>query len=171
MHISWLQSKHPSLKGDQLQIPQGIHIEALTCGQEHGVYHHWSLSELQNTRTKVLIPPDIDQACCKHPCGSGPATVWVGSDPADPAVCACTMHKAVHSQQLKYSSHTSGLRPVTDFRQVDTIRPMDAPGALERRLLAWDPTQQTLRCVPVRCTRPYTASSSNIRPTQAVSDL
>jgi hypothetical protein len=171
MHISWLQRKHPSLKGDQLQIPQGIHIEALTCGTEHSVYHLWSLRGLQNTSTHVLIPLDMDQAWCNCPWGVGPASVRMGSDPTDPAECACMVHKAVHSQQLQYSSNTSGLRPVTDFRQVDTIRPMDAPGALDRRLFAWDPTQQTLQSVPVLCTRQYTASSSNIRPTQAVSDL
>ena len=154
MHICWLQRKHPSLKGDQLQTPQGIHIEALTCGQEHSEYHLWSLSGLQNTSTEVFIPLDIDQACCKRPCSSGAASVCVGSDPTDPEECAGTMHKAVDRQQHKHSSNTRGLQPGTDFRQVDTLRPMDAAGALEQRLFAWDPTQQTLRSVQVRCTRP-----------------
>ena len=88
------------------------------------------------------------------PWGVGPASVRMGSDPTDPVECAGTMHKAVGSRQHKDSSNTRGLQPGTDFRQVDTLRPMGAPGALDRRLFAWDPTPQTLRDVPVQCSCP-----------------
>ena len=91
---------------------------------------------MQNTSTKVLIPLDINQACCKRPCCSGPASVRAGSSSTDPAECASVMHKAIDSQQHKYSSNTRGLLPGTDFRKVDTIRPTDALGALERHLFA-----------------------------------
>jgi hypothetical protein len=47
-----------------------------------------------------------------------------------------------------------GRRPGTDFQLVDTMQPMDAPGGLERRLFACDPTGQTPWRVAARWTRP-----------------
>ena len=69
------------------------------------------------------------------------------------------MHTAEDSQQHTPSSNTRGRRPGTDFRQVDTIRPMDAPGGLERRLFACDLTGQTPWRVAARGTCPVLTPS------------